>query len=151
MYTPDHIFPVPPIKDLINKDSKPTIQFKLATGTKPSVSHSRVLFFTCVVRKATTHVVKKGLNMRHQAQTIFCGVFVGFTQHQKGYLVCITSIRKIISSYDVVFDNSIFSMLAYMSQPYAEAMAMRRAVSYILCATYSKEQTSDIITFTQFE
>ena len=41
----------------------------------------------------------------------------------------IPSIRKIISSYDVVFDGSVSSMLAYKPQPYAEAMAMRPAVS----------------------
>ena len=38
-------FPVPRIKDLINKDGNATTPFKLATGTKPSVSHLRVLFF----------------------------------------------------------------------------------------------------------
>ena len=45
MYTIDHIFPVLPIKDLINEDGDPTTPHKLATGTKPSVSHLRVLFF----------------------------------------------------------------------------------------------------------
>ena len=110
-----------------------------------------MLFCPCVVCKDTTHVDKKGLNMRHQAQTFFCGVFVGFPQHQKGYLVCVPSIRKIISSYDVVFDESFSSTLAYMSQPYAEAMDMRPAVSYIPCAASSKEKTSDIITLTHFE
>ena len=39
MYTTDHIFPVLPIKDLINKDGNPTMPHTLATGTKPSVSH----------------------------------------------------------------------------------------------------------------
>ena len=39
MYTTDHIFPVLTIKDLINKDGDMTTPFKLATGTKPSVSH----------------------------------------------------------------------------------------------------------------
>ena len=38
-----------------------------------------------------------------------------------------------------------------MSQPYSEAMAMRPSVSYIPCATSSKEQTGDIITFAKFE
>ena len=38
-----------------------------------------------------------------------------------------------------------------MSQPYAEANAMRPAVSYIPCDTPSQEQTGDIITFIQFE
>ena len=67
MYTTDHIFPVLPIKDLINEDGDPTMPHKLATGTKPSVSHLRVLFCPCVVWKATAHVEKKTLNMRHQA------------------------------------------------------------------------------------
>ena len=39
MYTTDHIFLVLPIKDLINKDGNPTTPYKMATGTKPSVSH----------------------------------------------------------------------------------------------------------------
>ena len=67
MYMTDHIFPVPPIKDMINKYSKPTTSFKLATDTKPSVSNLRVLFCPCVVRKATEHVEKKALNICHQA------------------------------------------------------------------------------------
>ena len=52
MYTTDHIFPVLPIKYLINEDGDPTTPHKLATGTKPSVSHLRVLFCPCVVRFA---------------------------------------------------------------------------------------------------
>ena len=68
MYTTDHIFPVLPIKDLINEDGNPTTPNKLATGKKTSVSYLRVLFFPCVVREATAHVETKTLNMRHQAQ-----------------------------------------------------------------------------------
>ena len=49
MYTTYHIFPVLPIKDLINEDGDPTTPHELATGTKPSVSHLRVLFCPCVV------------------------------------------------------------------------------------------------------
>ena len=59
--------------------------------------------------------------------------------------------RKIISLYDVVFDEIFSSALAYTSQPYSEAMATRPSVTYKPCATYSMEQTGDIITFTQFE
>ena len=119
MYTTDHIFPVLPIKDVINKDGDPTTPYKLATGTKPSVSHLRELFCPCVVRKATEHVGKKALNMRHRAQKGFRGIFVGISQHQKGYLVYVPISRNIISSYDVVFDESFSSALAYMSPPYS--------------------------------
>ena len=87
MYTTDHIFTVLPIKYLRKKDGDPITPHKLATGTKPPVSHSHVLFFPCDVRKATVHVGIKSLNMRHQAQKGFRVIFVGIPQHQKGYLV----------------------------------------------------------------
>ena len=45
MYKIDHTFPVLPIKDLIKKYGDPTTPYKLLTGTKPSVSHLRLLFF----------------------------------------------------------------------------------------------------------
>ena len=106
MYTTDHIFPVLQIKDLMNKDVDPTTPYKLATGTKPSVSHLRILFCPCVVKKATAHVETKRLNMRHQAQKEFLGIFVEIPQHQKGDRVYIPSTRKVILSYDVVFDES---------------------------------------------
>ena len=108
MYTTDHIFPVLPIKDLINEDGYPTTQYKLATGNKPSVSHLRVLFCLCVVRKHMAHIETKTLNMRHQAQKGFRGIFVGIPQHQKGYLVYVPITRKVILSYDVRFDESFF-------------------------------------------
>ena len=150
MYTKDHIFTVLPIKDLINEDGDPTTPHKLATGTKPPVSHLRVLFCPYAVRKATEHVDTKTLNMRHQAQKGFRGIFIGITDNQKVYIMYIHSTRKIISSYDVVFNESFSSALAYTSQTYSEAISMCLAVSYIPCATSSREQTGNIITFAQF-
>ena len=151
MYTTYHIFPVLPINDLKNEHGDPTTPHKLATGTKPSVSHLRVLFFPCVVRKAMAHIDTNTLNMRHQAQNGFHVIFVGIPQHQKGYLVYVPSTRKAISSYDVVFDKSFSSALSYTSRPYSEAMTVRPAVTYTPYATSSKEQTGDVITFAQFE
>ena len=112
-----------------------------------------MLFCPCVVRKATAHVKTKTLNMRlhHQAQKGFRSIFVGIPEHQKVYLVYIPSLRKIISSYDVVFDKLFSSALAYMSQPYSEATAMRQEVTYTPYATSFKKLTGDVITFTQFE
>ena len=59
MYMADHIFPVLTIKVLINEDGEPTTPFKLVTGTKPSISHIRVLFCIFGVRKATVRVGKR--------------------------------------------------------------------------------------------
>ena len=118
MYTTYHIFPVIPIKDLINEDIYPTTPHRLATGMKPSVSHLRVLFCPCVVWKATAHVETKRLNMRHKAQKGFRSIFIGIPEHQKGYLVYVPSTRKVISSYDVVFEESVSSALSYTSKNY---------------------------------
>ena len=97
MYTSYHILIVLPIKYPINKDGKLTTPFKLAPGKKPLVSHLFVLFCPCFVWKATVHVETKILSMSHQAQTCLCGIFVGVTQHQKGYLVCVPHKRNVIS------------------------------------------------------
>ena len=107
MYTTDHIFPVLPIKDLINKDGDLTTSFKLETGKKPSVSHLRVLFCPCVLRKAAAHVDKKLLNMRHQAQNGFCGIFVGIPQHHKGYLVYVPSTKKLYLHRTTISKNKV--------------------------------------------
>ena len=96
------------------------------------------------------HVETKTLNMRHQAQKGFRGIFEGIPQHQKGYLVYVPSTRKVIMSYDVVFDESFSSALSYTSRPYAEAIVMCTTVTYTPYATFSKEQTGDVITFAQF-
>ena len=50
-----------------------------------------------------------------------------------------------------MFDESFSSVLACTSQPYSEEMAMLLAVTYTPCATSSREQNGDIITFAQFE
>ena len=113
--------------------------------------HIYVFFCPCVVRKARAHVETKTLNMRQQAQKGFRGIFVGIPQHQKVYLVYVPSTRKVILSYDVMFDESFSSALSYTSRPYAEAMAMRPTVTYTQYATSYKEKTGDVITFAQFE
>ena len=121
------------------------------TGTKPLVSHLRVLFCLCVLQKDTACTGTKVLNIRHQAQKGFRGTFLGIQQHQKGYLLYIPHSWKIISSYDVIFDDIFSSALVYTEQPYAEAMDMQPSVSYIPYATSSREKTGNIITFLQFE
>ena len=112
-----------------------------------SVSHLCVLFFPCVVWKAIALIEKNVLNMCHQAQKGFQGIFVGIPQHKKGCLVYVPSTRKIISSYYVVFDENNSSALAYTSQPYLESMAIIPSVTYTPYATPSREKTGDLITF----
>ena len=85
----DNILPVLPIRDLINEESEPTMPFKLATGTKPSILHLRVLFCPCVVHKGTSHVDTKELNMHHKAQKGFWSIFIEIPHHQRYYIAYI--------------------------------------------------------------
>ena len=64
-----------------------------------------MLFFPCFVRKATVDVGSRVSNMRHQAQKGFRDIFIGIPQHKKCYLIYVPHTRKIISSYDIVFDE----------------------------------------------
>ena len=109
MYTVDNIFLVLPIKDLMSEDSGQTTPFKLVTGLEPPIWYLGVLFCRCVVVKATSHVGKNALNMRHQAQNCFSSIFVGIILHQKWYLVNIPHKQKIVSSYNFVFDKNLSS------------------------------------------
>ena len=52
------------------------------------------------------HAETKTLKMCHQAQKGLRGIFDEIPEHQKGYFDYVTGTRKIISSYDVVFDES---------------------------------------------
>ena len=110
-----------------------------------------MLFCPCVVWKATADVGTKALNIRHQAQKVFRGIFVGIPQYQKVFILYVPSTKKIISSCDVVLYESFSIVLACMSQPYSESMAMPPAVLYTPCATSLREQTGDVITSAQFE
>ena len=67
MYMTDHIFPILPIKQLVNQNGERTTPQKLATGTKFSGSKLCVLLCTCVLQKATAHVETKAFNMIHQS------------------------------------------------------------------------------------
>ena len=89
--------------------------------------------------------------MCHQSQKGLLGFFVGNTQQQKGYLIYVPISQNIVSSYDVVFDETISSGLAYTSRPYSEAIVTLLEVSCIPYAKSSHEQTGDIIAFAQFE
>ena len=94
IYMNDHIFPVLPIKHLVNHDSEPNTPHKLTTDTNASVSNLHVLFCLCVLIKVTAHIYTKALNMRHQPQKYFRSILVGIPQHQKGYLIYVPIIRK---------------------------------------------------------
>ena len=89
-----------------------------------------MLVCLCILYKATAHVEKKVLNMRHQTKKWFRGIFIGIPQYKKGYLLYVPSTTKIIYSYYFVSDENKFIALAYTWQPYTEVIATFPDVSY---------------------
>ena len=59
MYMAHHLFPLLPIKYLINEDGEPTPPFKLTTGMKPSVSHLLVYFVRVLYAKLLHMLVQR--------------------------------------------------------------------------------------------
>ena len=111
----------------------------------------RVIFPMCSTESYCTHCQKCVKYVSPSEKKGFRGIFVGIPQHQKRYIVYVPCTRKIIYSYDVVFDEFFSSMLAYMSQPYAEEMDICPSMSYTPYDTSLREQTGNIFTFAQFE
>ena len=70
-----NIFPVLPIKYLIDKDIDPTTPYKVETGMKNEISHLCLLFCLCAMQKSTAHLGKKALNICHQEQRGFLGIY----------------------------------------------------------------------------
>ena len=89
--------------------------------------------------------------MGHHSKKGFQGIFVGITQHQTGYLIYVLSKRKMVSSHDVLLDETFYSVLQYTSYVYSEALMTLTELSYITYTTLSHGQTDDIITFENFE
>ena len=136
---------------MLNQDGEPTTPHKLEICAKSSVSNLRVLFYPCVVQKATAYVEKKVLNMCHWSKKSSWVIFVGITQHHKGYLFYVHSTQKKVYLLDAIFDETFCSELSYTSCPYPESLVTQRAVLYIPYDTSSHEKTRNIITFIQFE
>ena len=74
--------------------------------------------FLCVLRKATEHVETKALSIRHQSQKGFHGILFGIPQHQKGCLIYVPITWKIVSSREIVLDETVSSELAYIPHQY---------------------------------
>ena len=113
--------------------------------------HIYACYFTYLLYGDLCTGSEKGIKFVSPSPKVYRGIFVGIPQHQKVYLLYVPSTKKIISSYDAVFDEIFSSALAYTSQPYSEAMSVCTSITYTHCVTSSKEQTGDIIMFAHFE
>ena len=79
------IMPVLPLRDLVNESGKQTTLVELMTGNKARISRILTLLCLVIVKKLTAQHKGKSLNMQHQLQKGFRGIFVGIPENQAGY------------------------------------------------------------------
>ena len=111
IYKTGIIFPDLPIKHLVNHDGVPTTPHKLAAGTNLQYQ-TYVFIFSFVLQKATSRIDTKELNIFHQSEKGFGGIFVGIPQYQKGNLIYVPGTQKIFYSHDVAFEK-VFLVCMY--------------------------------------
>ena len=128
IYAAHVIFPALPLRDLVNEKGAQATPTELMTLRKARVSKIRTLFCPCIVKKHTAQYQQQNLNMRHQLQKGFRGIFIGFPDVQAGYEVYVPRTRSIVSSADVIFEESFSSAIAYRMKPYHEALSLRPGV-----------------------
>ena len=115
------VFSVIPIRT-IRKNGILTTPHELFTGKRPNIRKFRVLFSPCVVKKYTATRKtdeNKYITMdvsKQCTQKGVRGMFVGFDDYTSGYLGYVPSIRKVVMSVDVVFDENFITALAYKNR-----------------------------------
>ena len=150
MYTADHVFPVQPIKDLINEDGELATPFKLTTGTKPSILYLRVIFFMCFTKNYCT-CYENGVKYAPPIAKVFLWYIHCYSTESKSIsCLCTTQTEDHIFIKYCFYEN-FFSLLKYTSQPYAETISMQLDTSYIPYDIFQKENNADIIAFALFE
>ena len=86
---------------------------------KPKIKQFQVLFCPCIFKKYTTTIYNDQNNLVHInfqkqfAQRGVCGNFVDFDHHTPEYLIFIPSVRQIVTSIDVIFDEYFLSALVH--------------------------------------
>ena len=124
------IFSIIPVRSL-RKNNRITTPYELYHSCKPRIKRFRVLFCPCVIKEYTASIHdnnNKQLNInvsKRFTQKGIRGIFVGFDHHTPGYLFFLPSMRQVVSSIYVIFDEHFLSALVYKTRAYCEALFTR--------------------------
>jgi hypothetical protein len=123
------VFNILPVKGLINKDGKSATPAEIFYGPKPCIGDFRVFGCPCVLKKWITHFDGKVLTK--QTERGIRGIFIGFANNQKGFLVDLLSTRRITISADVLFDESFQTAIVTNWCQYQDSLAQQPELSFI--------------------
>ena len=110
------VFTVLPVRDL-HSAGRPTTPHEPWFGNKPDLSKFRVLFCPAVYKIYQNNTFQRGARCIH----------IGFADHQAGYKLYVPSTRQIITSLDVVFDESFAKAVALNHRAFHNALSLRPA------------------------
>ena len=149
------VFSVIPVKTLRLGDSIMT-PYEVFTGRKPNTAKFRVLFCHCIMKKYTvTKKLEDGRTVTEDvkktyAQRGFRGIYVGFDPMTNGYLVYVPATCQVVTSSDIIFDESFKSTLAEGDKPFREALAVRPIQDLPVSWSEITDRTGDISTMSPF-
>ena len=98
-------------------------------------------------KKATAHIDRKASNVRHQSQKSVRDIFVRIPQHQKGYLIYISSSQNIFRHMTVYLTKTIL-VPWHTCHVHIQSHLRRNQRS---CTLHIIHHLKNIITFSQFE
>jgi len=79
-----------------------------------------------------------------QTQRGIRGIFIGFVDNQKGYLVYSPASRQIYVSGDVTFDETFSSTIATTWRPHRDHLALRPVTSHLPTISTTLEHTGAV-------
>ena len=86
------------------------------------ISHFRVFGCQAVAKKWVARINNKSLNKKTERG--MRGIFIGFPYQQKGYLLYVPASRQIVSSGDVMFDETFFSTIVTNWRQFHDSLAL---------------------------
>jgi hypothetical protein len=135
-----HIFNVLPVRGLLNEEEIPATPHQLFYNTQPMISQYRVFGCPTIARRWVTLNKSNGKQTEHGTH----GIFIGFSSHQKGYVIFSPGSRQIVISDDVIFDEGFCSAIATTWQQHKDSLALQPISNHIPNVTMTIEHIGTI-------
>ena len=99
----EKVHDIMPIRNLIDKEGKPTTPHYLAFKRQPKVAHFKVFGCPAVFKRYEVSIDGKRTNNKYTQQGMR-GIFVGIPDDSAGWLFYVPTTRKTYISMDAAFD-----------------------------------------------
>jgi transposase InsO family protein len=123
------VFNVLPVKGVYTTEGVIGTPYELCRGHKPAIRDFKVFGCPCVAKKYLATI--DGSHQSKQTERGIRGVFIGFPENQKGFLIYVPGTRSICVSGDVFFDERFTSAIARTWQQFPDSLALVPKRSFV--------------------